>query len=213
MKKIIGICGLIGHGKDTAAGFLIEEGFHRISFAGVLKDACANIFGWDRILLEGNTPESRVWRETVDEWWAARLGIPNFTPRLALQQVGTDALRSHFHADIWVAACERQVAMAEKNVVISDCRFFNELGAIKKLGGTTTVVWRHDKPDWWRNASSVNKANASKKSTHLVDGMKSRFPDVHKSEWSWAGWDFDITLQNTSTLEEFKQQTLDKIIG
>ena len=31
MKKIIGICGLIGHGKDTAAGFLIEEGFHRIA--------------------------------------------------------------------------------------------------------------------------------------------------------------------------------------
>ena len=43
MKKVIGICGLIGHGKDTAAGFLIEEGFQRVSFAGVLKDACANI--------------------------------------------------------------------------------------------------------------------------------------------------------------------------
>lgn len=55
MKKVIGICGLIGHGKDTAAGFLIAEGYQRISFAGVLKDACANIFGWDRILLEGNT--------------------------------------------------------------------------------------------------------------------------------------------------------------
>ena len=51
-KKVVGICGLIGHGKDTAAGFLIEEGFQRISFAGVLKDAVvANIFGWDRILL------------------------------------------------------------------------------------------------------------------------------------------------------------------
>ena len=43
MKKIIGICGLIGHGKDTVAGHLIENGFQRISFAGVLKDACANI--------------------------------------------------------------------------------------------------------------------------------------------------------------------------
>ena len=50
MKKIIGICGLIGHGKDTVTGHLIENGFQRISFAGVLKDACANIFGWDRIL-------------------------------------------------------------------------------------------------------------------------------------------------------------------
>jgi hypothetical protein len=213
MKKIIGICGLIGHGKDTAAGFLIEEGFHRISFAGVLKDACANVFGWDRELLEGSTDESREWRETPDEWWSARLDIPDFTPRLALQQVGTDVLRTHFHPDIWVAACERQVAMAEKDVVISDCRFFNELGAIKRLGGTTTVVWRHDKPVWWSNASTINKANASDKPKHIVDGMTNRYPDVHKSEWSWAGWEFDLELYNTSTLTDFRQQTLDKLIG
>jgi hypothetical protein len=213
MKKIIGICGLIGHGKDTAAGFLIEEGFHRISFAGVLKDACANVFGWDRELLEGSTDESREWRETPDEWWSARLDIPDFTPRLALQQVGTDVLRTHFHPDIWVAACERQVAMAEKDVVISDCRFFNELSAIKRLGGTTTVVWRHDKPVWWSNASTINKANASDKPKHIVDGMTNRYPDVHKSEWSWAGWEFDLELYNTSTLSDFKQQTLDKLIG
>jgi len=213
MKKIIGICGLIGHGKDTAAGFLIEEGFHRISFAGVLKDACANVFGWDRELLEGSTDESREWRETPDEWWSARLDIPDFTPRLALQQVGTDVLRTHCHPDIWVAACERQVAMAEKDVVISDCRFFNELSAIKRLGGTTTVVWRHDKPVWWSNASTINKANASDKPKHIVDGMTNRYPDVHKSEWSWAGWEFDLELYNTSTLTDFRQQTLDKLIG
>ena len=212
MKKIVGICGLIGHGKDTAAGFLIEEGFERISFAGVLKDACANIFSWDRILLEGNTPESRVWRETVDEWWAARLDIPHFTPRFALQNVGTDVLRTHFHPDIWVAACERQVAMAEKSVVISDCRFFNELQAIRRLGGTTAVVWRYNKPQWWDNASILNISQASKKKFHIVNAMKERHPDVHISEWSWAGWDFDVELLNTSTLEELKQHTLEKII-
>lgn len=212
MKQIIGICGLIGHGKDTAAGFLIEEGFERVSFAGVLKDACANIFGWDRILLEGNTDEGREWRETVDEWWAKRLDIPNFTPRLALQQVGTDALRTHFHPDIWVAACERQIVSTEKNVVISDCRFFNELQAIKNLGGQTAVVWRYDKPVWWNNASILNEASVSKKPMHIVDGMKARHPDVHKSEWSWAGWKFDIELLNTSTLEELRKHTLDKIV-
>ena len=57
-------------------GFLIAEGYQRISFAGVLKDACANIFGWDRVLLEGNTPESRAFREMPDEWWSKRLDIP-----------------------------------------------------------------------------------------------------------------------------------------
>jgi hypothetical protein len=208
MKKVIGICGLIGHGKDTAAGFLIEEGFHRISFAGVLKDACANVFGWDRILLEGNTSESRVWREAVDSWWAKRLDIPNFTPRLALQQVGTDILRTHFHPDIWVAACERQIEMTDKNVVISDCRFFNELDAIKNLGGTTAVVWRHDKPNWWETAVTTNTNSVGTK----YFNMEVDYPLVHKSEWSWAGWNFDINLQNTSTLEDLRQDTLDQII-
>ena len=35
-----------------------EQGYSNARFAGVLKDACANIFSWDRILLEGNTKES-----------------------------------------------------------------------------------------------------------------------------------------------------------
>jgi hypothetical protein len=202
MKKVIGICGLIGHGKDTAAGFLIEEGFARVSFAGVLKDACANIFHWDRILLEGNTPESRVFRETIDPWWAKRLDIPNFTPRLALQQVGTDVMRKHFHPDIWVAACERQIEMTSKNVVISDCRFFNELNVIKKFKGNTAVVWRHNKPEWWNTAVNANVD----KQTQL---MSTNYPTIHTSEWSWAGWDFDVSLQNTSSLTQLKEQTLE----
>lgn len=208
MKKIVGICGLIGHGKDTAAGFLIEQGYQRISFAGVLKDATAALFGWDRILLEGNTPESRVFREQVDEWWANRLDIPNFTPRLALQQIGTDALRKHFHPDIWVAACERQIEMTDKNVVISDCRFFNELDVIKRLGGTTVVVWRHAKPDWWATASNVNKSKTNNKSNNP---MQIIFPEIHPSEWSWAGWNFDIQINNDSDLDSLRDQVIQNI--
>ena len=153
----------------------------------------------------------RAFREQTDEWWSKRLDIPNFTPRYALQYVGTDVLRTHFHPDIWVAACERQVQQTEKNVVISDCRFFNELDAIQNMGGRTVVVWREEKPEWWHNASELNHANYKKKS-NMVDSMKSNYPDVHKSEWSWAGWDFDLQLDNNSTLESFKTQTISKII-
>jgi hypothetical protein len=46
----------------------------------------------------------------------------------------------------------------------------------------------------------------------MVDSMKVNYPDVHKSEWSWAGWDFDLQLDNNSTLESFKTQTISKII-
>ena len=42
---IIGICGLIGAGKDTAADYLVNfHEFRRDSFAATLKDAVAAVF-------------------------------------------------------------------------------------------------------------------------------------------------------------------------
>lgn len=209
-KKIIGICGLIGHGKDTAAQFLIDEGYERISFAGVLKDACASIFGWDREMLEGHTAESRAWREQPDLWWGNRLGIDNFTPRYALQYLGTNVMREHFHKDIWVAAAERRIMATDKNVVISDARFFNELQSIKNLGGELAVVWRHDKPEWWSNAVLTNTTGDQEEWIIYDEGkhMEVAYPDVHPSEWSWAGWNFDNELYNTGSLEEFKENVI-----
>ena len=59
---IIGVTGFIGSGKDTIANYLVaKHGFVRDSFAGTLKDAVAQVFGWDRELLEGLTPEAREW--------------------------------------------------------------------------------------------------------------------------------------------------------
>ena len=82
MARIISISGLIGSGKDTIAEYLINNhGFKKDSFAATLKDAVAAMFGWDRAMLEGATPETRALREQVDQWWANRLGIPHLTPR------------------------------------------------------------------------------------------------------------------------------------
>jgi dephospho-CoA kinase len=48
---IVGLVGLIGSGKDTAADFLVENyNFQRESFAGHLKDIVSIVFGWDRNL-------------------------------------------------------------------------------------------------------------------------------------------------------------------
>ena len=95
---IIGISGLIGSGKDTVADYLVNvHEFRRESFAGTLKDAVSAVFGWDRTLLEGRTKASREWREQVDTWWAARLNMPNLTPRWVLQYWGTEVMRRGFH--------------------------------------------------------------------------------------------------------------------
>jgi hypothetical protein len=100
---IIGICGLIGSGKGTVADHLVEEyGFQKVSFADALKDATAQMFEWPRHLLEGDTVESRKWRETPDAFWTNELGY-EVTPRYVLQKFGTECMRVGFYDGVWLA--------------------------------------------------------------------------------------------------------------
>jgi len=119
-------------------------------------------------------------------------------------------MRTHFNPDIWVAAAERKILQIDNNVVISDCRFFNELDVIKRLGGTTASVWRHDLPKWWDIAVTTNTTPPEEEYQIYDHGnhMEVAFPDVHPSEFSWAGWEFNHTMYNTSTLEVFRQNTI-----
>lgn len=149
---IIGLCGEQGSGKTTIGRILVEcYGFHQMAFADALKDIVATIFGWSRKLLEGDTPEGREWRENVDEWWSNRLGIVDFTPRKALQMVGTNAMRDGFHPDIWISIIERRLT-EYKNVVITDVRFSNEMRMIRKHGGHIIRIERDD------NNSPIHKS-------------------------------------------------------
>jgi hypothetical protein len=141
--KLIAFTGAAGSGKDTAAAILIHKyGYEKISFASAIKDAIAIIFGWDRNMLEGATRESRAWREERDEWWSTRLGR-NITPRLVLQQWGTELGRDTFHKDIWIAAVERKISQnPNKKYVLTDCRFINEADMIKNAGGKLINITR-----------------------------------------------------------------------
>jgi hypothetical protein len=189
---LIGFCGLLGSGKDTAAGVLMEEpyGFQRLSFASSLKDVVAALFGWDRGRLEGVTPEDRAWREEPDVWWSQRLGKP-ITPRSMLQQIGTNCLRQFLHDDIWIATVERTIAMAPpgSRFVISDVRFPNEVKAIEALGGIVVRVQRGELPSWWDAAAKGEE----------VQG-------VHLSESALASVELRAVLQNNGTLEEFRER-------
>lgn len=202
---IIGITGLIGSGKDTVANMFCELGCVQDSFAAPLKDMTASIFGWDRNLLEGDTIESRDFRETTDIYWTRKLGIDNFTPRLALQLMGTDILRTHFSEDIWLNSLEYRMRKNPNiNTVVSDARFRNELSLIKTLGGTVIQVVRGELPDWYDVAVQANKGNVPAKHT-----MNTRYKSVHASEWNWIGFDFDYVLYNDSTLSELEHQVND----
>ena len=209
--KIIAITGLIGSGKDTAADYLCtNKGFKRMSYAEPLKDAISTIFGWDRELLEVKTKHSREWREQIDPWWAERLQITHLTPRWVLQHWGTEVCRRGFHDDIWIASIENKLRNIKEDVVISDCRFPNEIASIRKLGGIALRVFRGPEPEWYPWAGIVTKGQNNpeyKKARKKLDQS-----GIHASEYSSVGLNYDFTIDNNGTIDDLYRQ-IDSIIN
>ena len=204
---IIGVCGFIGSGKDTIADYLTNfHGFRRESFANSLKDAVSYVFGWDRTMLEGRTKQAREWREQVDPWWAERLNMPNLTPRWVLQYWGTEVCRKGFHDDIWIASLENKIRNSKDDIVISDCRFPNEIASIKNAGGIVLRVKRGPEPEWYEVAQYANGGTEMFK-----ERLKSY--NIHASETAWVGTDFDFVLENNETIDELYTQVQSIVTG
>jgi hypothetical protein len=184
---IIGICGFESSGKDTIAEYLIKEyGFKRLSFASTIKDIVAIMFSWPRDKLEGLTKEDREWREQIDPWWSKSLKMPLLSPRYVLRYFGTDLFRNHFHPNIWVKIIENKLNKYN-NIVISDCRFKNEINMILKYEGKIIQVHRN-MPKWFYKYRQGED----------VDEIK----QLHISETEWIKCHNDYELTNDGTIEE-----------
>lgn len=199
---IIGLVGYIGSGKGSVADYLQEKyGYNKESFAASVKDAVSIIFGWNRELLEGDTLASRKWRESDDPYWSDKLGTP-FSPRLALQLMGTEAGRNVFHPDIWIYSLERRMN-PNKDYVVADVRFVNEINNLTRMGGKIIRVKRND-PDWTQDALDY------------ISGKTKKEPIAHYSEWAWMtspGYpEFDGLINNDGNLSDLKKK-VDKIMG
>jgi hypothetical protein len=206
---IIGVCGFIGSGKDTIADYLVNfHGFRRESFANSLKDAVAHVFGWDRTMLEGRTKQSREWREQPDEWWSNRLGR-EVTPRLMLQLWGTEVCRKGFHDDIWIASLENKLRNSTDDIVISDCRFPNEIKSIRDAGGIIVWVKRGELPEWYQDAVNTNEGRGNM--SWLISKDRLAKLGIHASETAWVGTDFNAVLDNNGSIDELFSKVKDLV--
>lgn len=118
--KIICISGKAQHGKDTVAGMLrtqLEADGYRvlvIHYADLLKYVCRTFFGWD--------------------------GAKDQYGRQLLQYVGTEVVRKK-RPDFWVDFVTEVLTLFPAQwdyVLIPDCRFPNEIEAIRNAGFCAT---------------------------------------------------------------------------
>jgi hypothetical protein len=141
---IIGLAGLIGAGKSTAAHHLIDSrGFSRVRFADPLKQMLANLLG------TMGTPSALVCRMIDGDLKETPTPLlEGATPRHAMQTLGAEWGRGHIGQDLWINAWTRAVAVEVNSsgraqrparIVADDCRYPNEIAAIRARGGL--VIW------------------------------------------------------------------------
>ena len=143
---IIGISGVAGSGKDTAADYLVSEyGFTKVSFAAILKN----------MLSVAGLPEP----SNRDDKEKNVAGF-SFTWREAAQRLGTEWGRG-LDENIWVKMTMNSLEPS-KDYVISDIRFDNEATAvINDLGYTIKIVGRD--VDLGYNSSHQSEKGISEK--------------------------------------------------
>ena len=171
--NLIGIAGRAGAGKDTVADILVKQaGYVKVALADPMKRACAEWFEWSAETLWGpsekrNEPHDRLGGLTArkalqtlgTEW--GRACYENVWVDYAIrtatfllngeEKTSLPPMRPSYDAER--GAAWRQTRFNEartaylpdqpRGVVISDCRFPNEVAAIRAAGGR---IWRVVRP-------------------------------------------------------------------
>jgi len=139
---ILGLTGLKGSGKDTAAKYLVEKhGWVNVKFADTLKNMI-------RLMLsEAQYSKEMIERYVEGDLKETPLGGVFGTRdcRHLMVTLGTEWGRDLVSPNIWIdiarAKIEGHIANG-KNVVITDLRFANELALLKSMDAITARVER-----------------------------------------------------------------------
>lgn len=172
MALLVGLSGKKQSGKSTIARYLGEKhAFFEYGWADPLKQVIGiELMGLTVDQVYGSNKD----KETVDTFWGK-------SPRHLLQIIGTECFRKQVDPDFWVkVGIKHFTTFKDRNIVIPDCRFPNEVEAIKKLGG---VVIRVVREDW-------------------------TVKDEHESETALDNYNFEhVVTAKTGELESLQLQT------
>jgi hypothetical protein len=126
-------------GKDTTFHILKTEwesqGYRvaQFAYADALREVCSVVFGYTQSdFMDDDRKESMPSPILGADW----------TPRRALQYVGTDLFRKQVDGEVWVrVGLARIERLARENdvVVVTDARFENELHAVKSVGRSVCI--------------------------------------------------------------------------
>ena len=143
-------------------------------------------------MLEGDTDESRAWRELRDDFWSNETQM-EISPRLVLQLFGTDCMRDGFYDGVWVSLLKKTILdNPEQNYVVPDVRFENEVNMLHDIGGEVWEVKRGLDPQWLIEYETT--------------GVQPK--DVHTSEWKWVKARKDEVILNDTNINDLKGQVL-----
>ena len=138
---IISISGKIGSGKDTIAEIIKQEmpgaGWEVKKFAGKLKEIATLLTS---IPIEKF--EDQNFKQTLlpSQWNSGICNCP-MSVRDFLQRLGTEAMRTGLHENVWVNALMSDY-QTELNWIITDTRFPNEIDACVNRKAITILVQR-----------------------------------------------------------------------
>ena len=229
---IIGLCGLAGSGKDTAADSLVlGHGFVKVAFADPLKRISKEVYDFSDEQLWGpsemrNGPDIRYPRTDVAKQWLknspnetleqfkARFGgdlSQSFlTPRYALQTLGTEWGRNCFD-ETW---CQLGLRVAKKLDGAEGVHYDQKTGIFKcarpKIEGVAISDVR-----FWNELYAIQQAGG--KVIRIVRpgaGLKDAAGALHKSEQEQANMPdayFDAVIHNDTTREHLLRKVGDAL--
>lgn len=156
---LIGFSGKKGSGKSYFADYLVNHKlFIKLSFASPLKEITKILFN-----LSDEDVKDPIKKELINPKF-------NASPRELMQWLGTDIMREEFNkkfnysGSIWIDSVKDKVKTLldnNKDVVIDDVRFQNEVDMIHSLGGIV-INLRNDLDNTLNNSTSIHSSENQK---------------------------------------------------